>query len=79
MDNATWHKTSHTLELIHMTGAKLLYLPLYSPDLNPVEHDFANIKKRWQDRFSRPTHQKNRNDVSVITKSTIIMYYTEIS
>ena len=48
MDNARWHKTSRTAELIDATGAKLLYLPPYSPDLNPIEHDFANIKKRWQ-------------------------------
>ena len=62
MDNATWHKTSRTLELIGMTGAKLLYLPPYSPDLNPIEHDFANIKKRWQYQPDRSI-EKNRKYV----------------
>ena len=45
MDNARFHKTERTQELIEATGAKLLYLPPYSPDYNPIEHDFANIKR----------------------------------
>lgn len=45
MDNARFHKTERTQELIETTGAKLLYLPPYSPDYNPIEHDFANIKR----------------------------------
>lgn len=48
MDNAPWHKTLLTKTLITQTGAQLLYLPPYSPDLNPIEHDFANIKRCWQ-------------------------------
>ena len=46
MDNVPFHKSTKTRELIEATGAKLLYLPPYSPDLNDIEHDFANIKKR---------------------------------
>jgi thymidine kinase len=46
MDNAAFHKSAKTRELIEGTGAILMFLPPYSPDLNPIEHDFANIKKR---------------------------------
>lgn len=46
MDNAPIHKTRKTQELIQRCGASLLYLPPYSPDYNPVEHQFANIKRR---------------------------------
>jgi transposase len=46
MDNASFHKGRRTLELIEETGATLLYLPPYSPDFNPIEHDFAALKKR---------------------------------
>ena len=53
MDNAPWHKTLRTQTLITQTGAQLLYLPPYSPDLNPIEHDFANIKRRWQYKHQR--------------------------
>lgn len=45
MDNATFHKLDDTKRIIESTGATLLYLPPYSPDLNPIEQDFAAIKK----------------------------------
>jgi transposase len=45
MDNAPWHKGIEIKEIIEKTGAKLLYLPPYSPDLNPIEHAWANLKK----------------------------------
>jgi len=46
MDNAAFHKSNQAQELIEQTGATLLFLPPYSPDFNPIEHDFAAIKKR---------------------------------
>jgi putative transposase len=45
MDNAAFHKSAKTHELIENTGATLMFLPPYSPDLNPIECDFAAIKK----------------------------------
>ena len=44
MDNVSFHKGKKTKDLIEKTGARLLFLPPYSPDLNPIEHDFAAIK-----------------------------------
>ena len=46
MDNARPHKTPRTPQLIEATGAELMCLPPYSPDYNPIEHDFANIKRK---------------------------------
>lgn len=48
MDNAAFHKGSETARLIAQTGASLLFLPPYSPELNPIEKDFANIQRRYQ-------------------------------
>lgn len=45
LDNAKIHKTRRTRELIEASGAEVLFLPPYSPDYNPIEHDFANIKR----------------------------------
>ncbi len=45
MDNASFHKGSETEALIRSSGASLLFLPPYSPELNPIEKDFANIKR----------------------------------
>jgi len=48
MDNAAFHKTAKTRALIEQAGHTLLYLPPYSPDFNPIEQDFATMKKRRQ-------------------------------
>ena len=45
LDNAKIHKTPRTRQLIEASGAEILFLPPYSPDYNPIEHDFANIKR----------------------------------
>ena len=50
MDNATFHKSALTQELLHATGATLLFLPPYSPDFNPIEHDFATLKRQREYR-----------------------------
>lgn len=36
MDNLSPHKSSQTIDLIESAGAKVLFLPAYSPDLNPI-------------------------------------------
>ena len=45
MDNLSSHKRSRTRELIESVGAKVSYLPPYSPDLNPIEMIFSKIKQ----------------------------------
>lgn len=45
MDNATFHKSKESLNLIEKAGCKVLFLPPYSPDLNPIEIFWANFKK----------------------------------
>ena len=37
MDNLSPHKSEPTLALITQAGAQVLFLPAYSPDLNPIE------------------------------------------
>lgn len=46
MDNASFHKSQKTRELIEEAGCRLLFLPPYSPDLNPIEIFWANPKKK---------------------------------
>ena len=44
MDNLAAHKVKGVREAIRAAGAHLLYLPPYSPDLNPIEQAFAKFK-----------------------------------
>jgi transposase len=44
MDNLGSHKGKAIRRLIRSAGAKLLFLPKYSPDLNPIEQVFAKLK-----------------------------------
>jgi transposase len=44
MDNLPAHRVSGVREAIEQAGARLLYLPPYSPDSNPIENAFAKLK-----------------------------------
>jgi len=44
MDNWTVHHGDDVRDLVEACGCELLYLPTYSPDLNPIEHLFAKLK-----------------------------------
>ena len=43
-DNATFHKSSKLTEALAAAGIGLLFLPPYSPDLNPIEMAFSKLK-----------------------------------
>ena len=45
MDNLSSHKGPHVRDLIEAAGAAVLYLPAYSPDLNPIELAFSKLKQ----------------------------------
>ena len=46
MDNAPFHNKKKMQEILEKHGHKMLPLPPYSPDFNPIEQSFAIIKKR---------------------------------
>ena len=46
MDNASFHKSETTQKFIESVGCRMIFLPPYSPDLNPIEKFLANMK-RW--------------------------------
>jgi transposase len=58
MDNTSFHYSTRIEQLYREAGIKLLYLPPYSPDLNPIKEFFAElkifIKRNWQRYTDNP-------------------------
>ncbi len=54
MDNLGSHKSAAVRQMIRDAGARLWYLPPYSPDLNPIEQAFAKIK-HWMRHAQKRT------------------------
>ena len=52
MDNASFHHSERIEQMCSQARAKLVYLPPYSPDLNPIEELFSELKafskRHWQ-------------------------------
>jgi transposase len=46
MDNLSSHKGSRVREFVEARGCELIYLPAYSPDLNPIEEAFSQSSRR---------------------------------
>ena len=61
MDNLGSHKGKAVRKAIRAAGARLLFLPPYSPDLNPIEQVFAKLKhllRRSQERTTEDTWRR---------------------
>jgi transposase len=56
LDNLSSHKGTEAKALVEERGAKMLFLPPYSPDLNPIEMAFAKLKA-----FLRKAAERNRD------------------
>jgi len=49
MDNARFHRKAQLKTICKKAGVKLLFLPAYSPDFNPIEKSWANMKRALRD------------------------------
>ena len=62
VDNASIHKVDGIRELVEGSGMRLMFLPSYSPDLNPIELTFSSVKA-WlranRDRVNREMESEN--------------------
>lgn len=60
LDNAPIHHAARIKQMCRDIGVKLVYLPPYSPDLNPIEEFFAELKaflkRNWQ-KYEEYPHQ----------------------
>jgi transposase len=67
MDNLGSHKSAALRRMIRAAGARLWFLPPYSPDLNPIEQAFAKIKHWMRAAQKRTTEEVWRHIGSLVT------------
>lgn len=70
MDNLSSHKRARTRELIEAAGATVLFLPPYSPDLNPIEMIFAKLKQLLRSLACRTREELWQEMQSVLNQIT---------
>lgn len=65
MDNLSAHKGPRVAQMIEAAGGEVLYLPPYSPDLNPIEQAFAKLKHLLR-RARKRTTESLWNEIGVL-------------
>jgi len=59
LDNLSVHKNTRARQLIEAAGCRVLFLPAYSPDFNPIEQAFAKGKQRLRRQRPRSWEEVN--------------------
>jgi transposase len=70
MDNLSAHKVAGVEQLIQAAGAELLYLPPYSPDLNPIEKAWAKLKQLLRSAKARTAEALNQAIAELLPQIT---------
>lgn len=79
MDNCSVHLGETVRELIEAAGAKLIYLPPYSPDFSPIENCWSKIKESLRSQAARTYDALNdamANAIDEIHQNDIIGWFT---
>jgi transposase len=80
MDNVSFHKNHAIISLIESTGAKVVFLPPYSPDLSPIEKMWSKIKeiiKRLKPRSSAEFHDALAAALHAVNEDDFRGWYEE--
>lgn len=78
MDNLAAHKIAGISEAIEAVGARLIYLPPYSPDLNPIEKCWAKVKhflRSFAARTKEALYQKLAQSLDLVTLKDLLGWF----
>jgi transposase len=78
MDNLPAHKVAGVEEAISRAGCRLLYLPAYSPDLNPIENAYSKLKRAlrdWAARTVEGVYEGLRRTVTRFSPAECLNYF----
>lgn len=71
MDNASFHKSSNVEIILSKKNCSVLYLPSYSPDLNPIEESWFPLKNDLKKRFLEAVDNPLETVIDVVKKRSI--------
>lgn len=69
LDNASFHKSATTRKLVESYGCEIVFLPPYSPDLNPIEKCWANMKIKVRELLPTLTRLSEAFDLAILSMS----------
>jgi len=78
MDNLSSHKVAGVNEIIESAKAKIMYLPPYSPDLNPIEQMWSKIKaylRKIKARTKDTLYAEIKNAFNIVSKVDILGWF----
>lgn len=71
LDNVTFHYSARAIELIEAVGARVIHLPAYSPDFNPIEECISKIKQTLRKAKARTPRKLLKALAKAIEKVTV--------
>jgi len=74
LDNLKFHYSPKAMELIEAAGARVLYIPAYSPDLNPIEEGISKLKatlRSFKTRTKRKLYNALTKAIGLVTEGDI--------
>ena len=69
LDNASFHKSVTTRKLVESYGCEIVFLPPYSPDLNPIEKYWANMKTKIRELLPTAATLSEAFDLAILSMS----------
>jgi transposase len=78
MDNASWHRKAAIYEMADEHGFKAVFLPPYSPNLNPIEKFWANAKRRMRLNMHRFNSFSKGTTISSLKKLAFSLSYNPL-
>ena len=76
--NIKFHYSARAIALIEAAGAKVWYLPAYSPDFNPIEEGIAKIKealRSFKARTQRKLYNALAKAIAMVTETDILGWF----
>lgn len=67
LDNASFHKSAKSQKLVEAAGCEMLFLPPYSPDLNPIEKCWANMKVKVRELLPKMRTFSEALDAAILS------------